>query len=108
MKSRGRVENQEVLRLYLQSELVRRCKENPRYSLRAFARSLQMDFSTLSKILQGHRKLGPKATSRLDQKLGLRPDEVRSLLSPFSGNQSAEKDAYLQLANDTFEIISDW
>jgi transcriptional regulator with XRE-family HTH domain len=103
-----RTDGHEVLRGRLQSELVRRCKENPRYSMRAFARSLQMDFSTLSKILQGHRKLGPRATGRIARKLGLKPDEIQSLVAPLAGTKRPGNDDYSQVASDAFEVISDW
>lgn len=93
-------ENHELIRLKLQGELIRRCKENPRYSMRAFARSLRMDFSTLSKILQGRRKLGVRAITRIGTKLGLSPIEVAALTST--------PDEYSQVANDEFEVISDW
>ncbi len=105
-----KLEGQEILRLRLQSELVRRCKANPRYSLRAFARALQMDFSTLSKILHGRRKLGPQALRTLAGKLGLKPNEVQAILSPLACDQNSEseKENYLQLEEDRFEVISDW
>jgi len=44
-------------RLRLQAELARRCAGNPRYSLRAFARRLGVDHSTLSQLLRGRRAL---------------------------------------------------
>jgi hypothetical protein len=38
----------EAFRLFLQSELVRRCKANPRFSLRSFARSMAVEPSAMS------------------------------------------------------------
>ena len=58
-------------RRHLQGELGRRCARNPRYSLRAFARHLGVDHSTLSQILRGRRALGPTAIGRMGRKLGL-------------------------------------
>jgi predicted enzyme related to lactoylglutathione lyase len=37
----------------LQRELAKRCAENPQFSLRAFAKALRIDHSTLSQILRG-------------------------------------------------------
>ena len=63
-------------RLFLQDELLRRCRANPRYSIRAFARSLNTDYSTLAKVLRGKRKLGKRATFGLGAQLGMSPDIV--------------------------------
>ena len=38
-------------RSYLQSELIRRCNNNSKYSLRAFAKHLGIDASPLSQIV---------------------------------------------------------
>jgi transcriptional regulator with XRE-family HTH domain len=43
------------LRAVLKAELSRRKRANPRYSLRAFARSLSVEHSTLSQFLRGKR-----------------------------------------------------
>src|SRR3984957_9168996 len=52
-------------RMILQRELLLRCERNPQYSLRSFAKSLQIDPSTLSQILRGKRSI----TASLLQKL---------------------------------------
>ena len=41
----------------LRNELERRCKANPAYSLRAFAKFLGVDPSFLSKVLSGKREV---------------------------------------------------
>ena len=45
------------LRTILESEFLRRRLTNPRYSLRAFARSVNVEHSTLSQLLRGKRPL---------------------------------------------------
>lgn len=45
------------LRAILQDELLRRRRANPRYSLRAFARSVKVEHSTLSQLLRGKRTM---------------------------------------------------
>lgn len=45
------------LRSILQSELARRKKVNRSYSLRAFARSVEVEHSTLSQLLRGKRAM---------------------------------------------------
>ena len=93
------------IQTFLQSELLRRSKANPRYSLRAFARTLRVDHSTLVKILNGKRKLGKRATQKMAQQLGLSADEAAHFLQPKT-DQAA--DNYQQLTLDSFAIISDW
>lgn len=106
-------------RLYLQDELLRRCRKNPAYSVRAFAKVLQSDFSTLSKILRGKRPLGPRTISRFGARLGLSPDQVQRFIEngkskrARGAHSSAELQDraladYQQLTLDTFQIISDW
>jgi uncharacterized protein (TIGR02147 family) len=105
-------------RLFLQEELLRRCRANPSYSLRAFAKSLGTDFSSLSKILKGKRPLGPRAIRNLGKRLGLGPAELQRYLGGLKRSHNAitgsettliEADTdYGQLALDSFQIISDW
>jgi uncharacterized protein (TIGR02147 family) len=91
---------------YLRSELIRRCKKNPKYSIRAFAKALEMDASTLAKILNGKRPIGKKATEKITQKLGLSPAEASSYLK--NDLNESEEAAYDRMNLDLFDIISDW
>jgi transcriptional regulator with XRE-family HTH domain len=45
------------LRTILENEFSRRRLKNPRYSLRAFARSVEVEHSTLSQLLRGRRSM---------------------------------------------------
>jgi plasmid maintenance system antidote protein VapI len=65
--------DQNAFRKFLQSELAHRCDENPRYSLRAFARFLHVDYSTLSKILRGQVTVAEKLVGRLCDRLSAEP-----------------------------------
>jgi uncharacterized protein (TIGR02147 family) len=60
---------------YLRGELTRRVEDNPRYSLRAFAKALSMDASVLSKILSLKRNLPLRTAERLAARFGLEPEE---------------------------------
>ena len=96
-------------RLFLQQELSRRCKKNPYFSLRAFARTLDVEVSSLSKILNGKRSLSKNMLHRISSQLGLPPDRV----SYYEGKlqlrkQSKKKIEFTQLTLDTFTVISDW
>jgi hypothetical protein len=70
----------EEFRNWLCIEFARRRKDNPRYSLRAFAAALKTDHSTLSQIIRGRRTLTKKAMVQLRCHLDWTAD-MRSLLS---------------------------
>jgi transcriptional regulator with XRE-family HTH domain len=52
-------------RIILQSEFDRRVARNPRYSMRAFARTLGVSHSTLSRFFAGRRRLTARAIRRI-------------------------------------------
>ncbi len=60
----------------LQDELHRRCARNPRYSLRAFARALALDHSSLSQLLRGRRRVTTRAIRRIGATLRLFAHEI--------------------------------
>lgn len=68
-------------REFLQNELANRCSENTSYSLRAFARSLSIDHSSLSQILRGKRKLTKSSIHRLGEEIGLEQDRTDHFLA---------------------------
>lgn len=94
-------------RLYLQEVLVARCRANPAYSLRAFARQLQMEPSFLSKILSGKRSVTPAILARLAARLELDPARVAAFASAPASPAAAEA-AYRDLTADQFAVIADW
>lgn len=92
-------------RLYLQNELIRRCQKNPHYSLRAFARTLQIEASALSKILNAKRAVTPEMLTKLGLKLGLGRQELKN----FKGIKGALGHLDFDTVDaDQFKIISDW
>lgn len=111
-------------RLFLQDKLLERCRKNPGYSLRAFAKHLDTDFSALAKMMKGQRPIGNRMIEKFGLRLGLSALEVqqfldarkqhrrkakRALLSgtrPAAGAEAAPD--YQQVAVDSFKIISDW
>src|SRR4051812_27126550 len=77
------------IRQFLLSEFIARRNRNTHYSLRAFARSLAIDPSELSKLLRGGRPIGKKITLRLAKRLGCSPNETRGLLERCEGRCEA-------------------
>ncbi|MDZ4661317.1 MAG: TIGR02147 family protein [Pseudomonadota bacterium] len=83
----------------LQREFMSRCRRNRSYSLRAFAKNLEIDQSYLSKLLRGKRDISIKISQEILQKLGFTRERVE---------KSHETPKYLNLSNDEFEVISSW
>ena len=93
----------ELFRRNLQEELLKRCKANPRYSLRGFAQSLDVAPSALSSIMNRKRPLSQKMKLRLGFALGLKSEDILSDKAP-----TAEKRNYRQINLDTLSFISEW
>ena len=65
-----------TFRELLQHEFDRRRAANRRYSLRAFARALAVDHSTLSQILRGRRRVTSRTLRALGPRLGMNGNEI--------------------------------
>lgn len=108
------IQNPSSFRMFLQNELVARCKRNPGYSLRAFAKTLQLSSSALSAMLNGKRPITEGMKLRLGLALGLDPKEISKLRSQPDRRTKKKIDQVpgsveiQQLTLDTFAIISDW
>jgi hypothetical protein len=98
--------SEEEIESLLIREFERRCQANPRYSLRAFAVSLSMDCSYLSKILRGKRKLSGLAKARLAQKMG-QPVLPSARILNFS-QRNEQRNEFVSLEEDLFVVIADW
>ncbi len=94
-------------RLLLQQELIERCRRNPKYSLRAFARALGIGPSALSDMLNGKRAITKASIERLGLALGLNLSELSQYTNNINKNQLSSL-AFEQITLDTFAIISDW
>lgn len=91
-------------RAFLQTELIRRSRANPSYSLRAFARTLELEPSRLSKMLRGQRPINEDLVEKLGLRLGLPLKEIRQYQQP---ERKPETPVFRQLPFDAFEIIED-
>jgi transcriptional regulator with XRE-family HTH domain len=96
-------------RLFLQSELARRCARNPQYSLRAFALHLGVDHSTLSQWLRGRRPIMRRSIEILGSALGLTPAAVANY-EEHSGREHDDSPfgTGALLSGDTVSLIAEW
>lgn len=81
----------------LESEYLERRRKNPRYSVRRFAQTLEMDSGTLSQILAGKRTLSLEKQAAALRKIGRTPifPEVKGLNSEM-------------LDLDQFQMMAEW
>jgi DNA-binding transcriptional regulator YhcF (GntR family) len=96
--------NLEQIRVAIQREFIERCRKNPAYSLRAFAKYLDINQSFLSKLLKGQRPVTADLAASVGPRLGLKPTQVKALFS--SGTTSMP--GFLSLSDDEFELLSEW
>lgn len=109
----------------LRSELEKRCAKNPRYSLRAFARDLDLSASHLSGIMSGRYGLSREGAISISRHIGLAAGEteifVQSVESQHARSRvlrqvASEKlkalrkksNSTTKLELDHFQMISDW
>jgi uncharacterized protein (TIGR02147 family) len=91
------------IQLFLLEEFKRRQKFNDQYSLRAFARDLEVGASLLSKILRGERGVGKKMCQHLQDKFA--HPFTPSLLEKF---KTPELQAKLLEEQLFFNVIAQW
>lgn len=111
-------------RAILKEELATRIRQNPRYSLRAFARDLKLAPSRLSEIISGKQGLSRKAAEKVASILGYSPQEkerfcdlVESMHARSRKDREVAKvrlkkhnmpSKEVQLQVDAFNAIADW
>ncbi len=90
----------------LQHELEKRIKRNPSFSLRAFAKLLNVSPATLSQVISNKRNLSMKKGSEILRALGYSPNEQLNLIASLEKNEVETKK--IQISEDKFKLISDW
>ncbi|HVK62126.1 MAG TPA: TIGR02147 family protein, partial [Bdellovibrionales bacterium] len=118
------VTNYQDYRVYLKGVLEQRLRDNARYSLRAFARDLQVTPARLSEILNRKKGLSLEAATLMAKRLSLSEQETRffcDLVQMADARSASAKkvaeiriDREIQSQNfntiqlDVFKVISDW
>src|SRR6185503_7871146 len=77
--------------------------KNPRYSLRALARSMETDHSTLSQIIRGRRRATMRVIRSLGPKIGLMAQDIDAMC--VSENDAAVLDV---IARPSFRPDTRW
>ena len=96
----------------LQQELINKCRINPRYSVRSFAKYLGLSSSALTEMLNGKRKITKKSIEKCGLQLGLSLQEINEYIcknqSPEQLAEQNSKVQYRQITMDQYALISDW
>ncbi len=99
----------------LKSELKKRIDSNAHYSLRAFARDLDIEPSLLSKILRDQYSITENMVRRLSVGLGKSPDEIENLAQKIIHERLENRRAHARqsgsfqcIQSDHFEYLSEW
>lgn len=116
--------NTNEYRTILKEELAERCRQNSRYSLRAFARDINLSPSRVSEILNGKQGLSRRAAEAVADSLGYsiyEKERFCDLVASQHARSKREKQlAQARLAKykfnteahqlriDSFKAISDW
>ena len=90
----------------LQLELEKRVKRNPAFSLRAFAKYLNVSPATLSQVISKKRNLSMKKGAEILNQLGFSPTEQLNLMSDVENKDKEAKK--VQITEDKFKLISEW
>lgn len=96
---------------FLNSELARRQSTNTSYSLRAFARDLNIEPSLLSKILRKKIPITLKMLERLAPSAGLQEPALasyRDYVKSSEGMKHLDGLQDIQIRHEEFKLIQDW
>jgi len=97
-------------RMWLQKEFTDRCRRNPSFSLRAFAKLIGMEASSVSQLMAGKRNASHKVIGKICDRLSV-PPEIRHQFLASSNRPQSKSDSvpdYRQIAADAFAVIADW
>lgn len=102
----------------LKTELSRRLTANRAYSLRAFARALDMDVAALSRVLAHKKALTPKAARKIVGRIGFTQEQSDAFLASVAADKArpaalealkpAPVPSFDAVSAEVFHVISEW
>jgi len=92
----------------LKDDFLARQKRNGRYSLRAYARALQIHSSTLSAIMNGKRKISPQQAQKIMRVLEIPTKERKLILLSIMSEEKETSVFYHTLSDDILSVVSGW
>lgn len=110
------MEAQQLIQKTLRERLDELKLKNSSFSLRAFARLLEISPASLSEFLNGKRVLSEKMIKKIALKLSLSPSEYTDLTNKINNdkNRTSKTEISLnlkdkvQLQNDQYFLVADW
>lgn len=96
------------LKNILLNELSVRRSRNTLYSMRAFARDLNLGVGSLSEVLSGKRELSKNNLMKVLQNIDIKPEQKKLLLKKEIQKNQTPEDVHRLLLDDQFKLISDW
>ena len=94
---------------FLKKELDRRLSSNPNYSLRSFARYLDLSPGVLSEILNNKRKISHKTALKISKALGnVEKGHFMGIVNSDLGGGALDGMPTKDLSMDLFQVIADW
>lgn len=93
----------ENFHVFLNKAFQERKAKNSRFSIRSFARLLEIDQSLLSKVLKGQRGLSPETAKKCLLILNADAESAAAMVE-----KTSKRIKFDRLKDDTFEMISDW
>lgn len=111
-----RMQNKKLLKenfdflLEMVKELKVRQARNSQYSMRSFARDLNVSITALSEVLGAKRKFSKKNAQKVIEKLGWSPYQAQTLINHKSSNSKSadQTKRALLIQDDHFRVISEW
>ena len=94
----------------IREEFSKRKQRNPAFSLRAFARWLEISPAQLSQMITGKRPITLQTMRKISDRLGLSPLERKAVLAAVANSEAIapEERRSLHLREDQFRVIADW
>lgn len=97
--------------IWLENLIAEKIKKNPQFSLRAFARTVEVSPAVISRVLSGKRNLTFNLATRIADSLALGPMERDTLYSFFinpNEGKSEEEKVQKELSIDCFNAMKEW